>query len=372
MKGIWKYKTLLPEVSARHRITLGEGNTPLIHSRNIGKLLGLEELYFKLENLNPTGSYKDRFATLAVGKLLMRKAKFFLATSSGNTGAALAAYGAASDIRCFLSVVDGAPVGKVEQMGVYGADIFMIKNFGISRAVTENVMRTLQQLAKQSGTNVEISAYRYSPVGMAGVETIAFEIAEALTRVRHVFVPAGGGGLTLAIIKGFEKWRKLHAGFNKPFVFCVQPDGNNTIAGALEAERSFAKGLAKSTTAISGLQVPNILDGNSIIAKARSGKVKGTLVSDAVVYECQQQLAQLEGIYCEPAGAVALAGLKKALSNGKIRRSDKVVCLVTGHGFKDPRSASRIFSGDACRYFDKATESVAHIKNSILNSKNFI
>lgn len=368
MKGIWKYKSLLPEIGAAHRITLGEGNTPLIRAGNIGRLLGLEALYFKLEQLNPTGSYKDRFAAVAVSDLYRRKAPFFLATSSGNTGAALAAYGAASNIRCFLSIVDGAPAGKIGQMGIYGADIFMIKKFGISRSVTENVMQLLRKLATQFGTNVEISAYCYSPVGMSGVETIAFEIAETLPQVQHVFVPAGGGGLTLAVIKGFEKWGKLHAGFYRPAVFCVQPEGNNTIAGALETGRHSPQGLAKSTTAISGLQVPNILDGNRIVSKARSGKVKGVLVTDPDVYECQEQLAQLEGIYCEPAGAVALAGLKKMIDSGKIKRTDKVVCLVTGHGFKDPRSGSRIFSGAACKYFNRAAESVTHIKNSVLGT----
>ncbi|MBZ4191395.1 pyridoxal-phosphate dependent enzyme [Niabella beijingensis] len=368
MKGIWKYKSLLPEIGAAHRITLGEGNTPLIRARNIGDLLGLKALYFKLEQLNPTGSYKDRFAAVAVSDLYRRKVPFFLATSSGNTGAALAAYGAASDIRCFLSIVDGAPAGKIRQMGIYGADIFMIKKFGISRSVTENVMQQLRKLATQFRTNVEISAYCYSPVGMSGVETIAFEIAEALPQVQHVFVPAGGGGLTLAVIKGFEKWRKLHTGFYRPSVFCVQPEGNDTIAGALETDLQLPQGLAKSTTSISGLQVPNILDGNRIILKARSGKIKGAVVTDADVYECQKQLAQLEGIYCEPAGAVALAGLKKALISGTIRQTDKVVCLVTGHGFKDPLSGNRIFSGDTCKYFNRTAESISHIKNSVLDS----
>src|SRR5690606_34975203 len=100
---------------------LGEGNTPLVKSRQLGPALGLPNLYFKLEMLNPSGSYKDRFAASAVSELLDKDLKFCLATSSGNTGAALAAYCAAADIKCFLAIVDGAPSGKLQQMQVYGA-----------------------------------------------------------------------------------------------------------------------------------------------------------------------------------------------------------------------------------------------------------
>lgn len=365
MKGIWKYRALLPEVETASRITLGEGNTPLLRSRNIGALLGLDALYFKLESLNPTGSYKDRFAAVALSALRKQKASFFLATSSGNTGAALAAYGAAAGIQCFLAVVDGAPVGKVEQMGIYGAQIFMVKDFGITRTVTGSLMETLRRLALEYHTRVEISAYCYSPAGMEGVQTLAYEIAEALPEVDQVFVPAGGGGLTLAMIKGFQRWKQAYPAFQRPVVFCVQPEGNNTIAGALSNRQGVVKALSKSTTTVSGLQVPNILDGDRIKTASLRGKVKGTLVHDTEVYECQQQLAQLEGIYCEPAGAVALAGLKAALRLGQVRRSDRVVCLVTGHGFKDPRSGNRIFSADACRYFERPDQSVTFIKNHI-------
>ena len=363
MSGIWKYEALLPEIAVKHRITMGEGNTPLVLSKNIGALLGLEALYFKLESLNPTGSYKDRFAAVVLSALKSRNIPFFLATSSGNTGAALAAYGAAAAIPCFLAVVDGAPAGKLEQMGIYGARIFMVKDFGLTKVVTETVMKKLQALAMEYHTDVAISAYCYAPTGMAGVQTIAYEIAEALPDVNAVFAPAGGGGLTLATIKGFQSWRKQHKGFKTPTVFCVQPEGNNTIAGALMNRQKTLRGLTRCTSSISGLQVPNLLDAAQIMAAAKTEKLKGTLVSDAEVYECQQQLSSMEGIYCEPAGAVALAGLKRTIQSGQIRRTDRVVCLVTGHGFKDARG--RLFSADDCSYFEKASQSITFIKKNI-------
>ncbi|WP_300600461.1 pyridoxal-phosphate dependent enzyme [Niabella sp.] len=365
MNGIWKYSALLPAINEAAQLTLGEGNTPLIRSKRIGQLLGMDQLYFKLEQLNPTGSYKDRFAAMAVSGLLAQNASFFLATSSGNTGAALAAYAAAAGIKCFLAIVDGAPVGKISQMGIYGAQLFMVRDFGITETVTAGLMEALLKLAEQCHTRVEISAYKYAPVGMAGVQTIAYELAETLEAMDQVFVPAGGGGLMLATVKGFQIWKERYPEFHMPAICCVQPEGNNTIAGALMDPQQAVKGLDKSNTAVSGLQVPNILDGNAIKETAGQAILNGALVQDADVYQCQRELAQYEGIYCEPAGAVALAGLKEALRLKRVRRSDRVVCLVTGHGFKDPGSAQRIFSADSCHYFDRYNDSIQYIKNII-------
>src|SRR5690606_21319120 len=110
---------LLPDMREKSRITLGEGGTPLLKSRHIGSVLGLNNLYFKLEMLNPSGSYKDRFAAAAVSQLAGQSVSFCLATSSGNTGAALAAYCGAAGIPCYIAIVDGAPSGKLQQMQIY-------------------------------------------------------------------------------------------------------------------------------------------------------------------------------------------------------------------------------------------------------------
>lgn len=312
-------------------------------SRNIGRLLGLENLYFKLENTNPTGSYKDRFAASAISHLLSGKARFCLATSSGNTGAALAAYSAAAELPCFLAIVEGTPEGKLQQMRVYGAKTCMIKGFGRDVNVTEQVMRGLQEMAIQHGASVQISAYRYCPEGMAGVQTIAYEVASELSAgPMEIFVPAGGGGLTLAFVKGFEAWKIHDSDFVLPKVNCVQPSGNNTIAGPLKNGEKRAKEIPISTTVISGLQVPNVIDGDeSLIGCARTGG-NGYTVDDETVFHWQQELAIKEGIYCEPAGAVALAGVANALGQGTITTTGNVVCVVSGHGFKDPLSAQQM------------------------------
>lgn len=370
MKGIWKYSHLLPAVEEQYRISLGEGDTPLIKSQNIGPELGLDNLYFKLETVNPSGSYKDRFAAVSVSTILEENNNLCIATSSGNTGAALAAYSAAAGVKCFMAVVDGAPSEKLRQMRVYGSEVLMVKGFGRDVKISEETMLDLDKLAKKYKTRVNISAYCYSPSGMTGVQTIAYEIAESLlNKTDHVFTPAGGGGLTLALMKGFKKWKEQVPGFKLPTVNCVQPVGNNTIVGALKYDRGKTSKIRKSETRISGLQVPNVLDGDEIIYIRKEAPAGGYLVQDFSVYECQKELATKEGIFCEPAGAVSLAGLKKALSEGEIKKTDYIVCLITGHGFKDSSSAEKLASESVNKYFDDSERLCDHIDSQMLNNK---
>jgi threonine synthase len=365
LKGIWKYRSFWPTINAGALITGGEGNTPLIRSSNIGKHFGIPNLYFKLETGNPTGSYKDRFAAAAVSHLKQTGAKMCLATSSGNTGAALAAYCAKANIPCFLIIVDGAPEGKVKQMKLYGARTLMVRGFGIDEAISNTVFNRLKALGAEMNTAVQISAYAFSPEGMKGVESIAFEIAEQLPgKQMKIFSPAGGGGLTLAVGNGFLKWQEQHDDYAPPQLYCVQPQGNNTIAGALISGSTVATPVVKSTTTVSGLQAPNIIDGNQTIEVCRKLNGGGQLVTDRRIFQVQQALAKMEGIYCEPAGATALAGAIQAKEAGSLSDQDQIVCLLTGHGFKDPNSADRMISKDK-DYFESIEDATIYIHQQL-------
>jgi threonine synthase len=317
---------------------LGEGQTPLVKSRIIGEMLGIKNLYFKLENLNPTGSYKDRFAAVLVSELVEKRQKVCIATSSGNTGAALAAYCAAAGITCILVVVDAAPLPKVKQMQLYGAHIVMVSDFGKSAEVTNRVFSELENLCSSHQLPLPISAFRYCPSAMQGVQTLVYELAEELEGgVDHIFAPAGGGGLTLAVTRGVltsDLITKVH---------CVQPEGNDTIASPLRNGSDKAVAVAVSTTGVSGLQVASVLDGDQVIENCRKLGGNGHVVSDAEVFKWQKIMAQREGIFCEPAGAVALAGVADAISRNELRVDETVVCLVTGSGFKDMSSVGRNF-----------------------------
>nr|WP_295922316.1 pyridoxal-phosphate dependent enzyme [uncultured Dyadobacter sp.] len=352
MNTIWKYERYLPPVPEADRISLGEGQTPLVRSRSIGKALGIENLFFKLENLNPTGSYKDRFAAVLVSEMIAKRQKVCIATSSGNTGAALAAYCAAAGITCIIVVVDGAPLPKVKQMQLYGAHIWMVKGFGKDPEVTARIFDQLETWSMALEIPLPISAYRYCPSAMQGVQTISYEIAEELGHANcHIFSPAGGGGLTLAITKGLLHGEAPYAAK----VSCVQPKGNDTIASAIGRPDAQATAIQYSTTTVSGLQVANVLDGDEVIGNVRLLEGNGYVVADEEVFAWQKQLARQEGIFCEPAGAVALAGLKSALDKKQSDHHDHVVCLITGSGFKDMFSVENTFSLPAVAPLDEAT-----------------
>jgi threonine synthase len=323
---------------------LGEGNTPLLHSRRIGPSAGLHNLFFKLEYVNPTGSYKDRFAAAAIADMIRSGKRRCVATSSGNTGAALAAYCAAAGLLCEIYIVETAPDGKLKQMAAYGAKLFKIAGFGIDASITRDAFEWVRTQGERTDTAVQISAYVYSPVGMKGVQSISHELAhQSPEGLDHVFVPAGGGGLTLAIARGFaEAHTKLAAPSAR--VHCVQPNGNDTIATALRAGKSEATPV-NSTTQISGLQVGSVLDGNEVIRACRASGGTGHLVSDEQVWEMQRRLATEEGVFCEPAAAVSVAAAMQAARIGEIAPTDRVCCIVTGSGFKDAASVDRMLPG---------------------------
>ncbi|MCC6858936.1 MAG: pyridoxal-phosphate dependent enzyme [Bryobacterales bacterium] len=315
-------------------ISLGEERTPLVASARVGPSLGLQ-LYFKLENCNPSGSYKDRFAAAEVSRLWRLGVRACVATSSGNTGSALAAYCARSGIRCAIVVGDDAPSGKLAQMRAHGATVFRVPDFARDPAVTTRAFGALDAAANQYGMPLVVSAYRYCPEGMAGVEPIAREVCEQRPGVPdHVFVPVGGGGLFTAVCRGFESLPGA-----RPRIHAVQPDGCLTVVA------SFLRGdteirTVESATRISGLSVPFDIDAGLALGYLRAAGGSGIAVSDAEVYEAQKLLLLKEGIYAEPAGAAALAGLLRAAADGVVTGRDSVVGLVTGHGFKDPDSVA--------------------------------
>jgi threonine synthase len=350
--SIWQFAEHLPDIPPPCRITLGEGNTPLVRSRRIGPSVGLPQLFFKLENCNPTGSFKDRFAALAASDMAAQGATLCLATSSGNTGAALAAACAVAGIPCYIAVVDGAPHNKLRNMLVYGARIYSVRDFGRDAGVTNAVMDRLRQLCDQRRAALQISSYAHCPVGMIGCETIAYELARQMEgHLGHVFTQAGAGGFTLATVRGFARLVGRGALRRSPAVHCVQPQGNNTIAGPLREGRDRAREVT-CTTQISGLQVPNVIGGDDVIPACRGCGGTGYLVSDEQVFAAQRRLAREEGIFAEPAGATALAGVLAAVQQGELHGQERVACTVTGIGFKDEKSLAALTGDVVCPCFD--------------------
>lgn len=349
--SIWRWAEWLDPVPDHARVTLGEGNTPLVRSRQIGPAAGLRNLYLKLDFATPTGSYKDRFAAAAVSHMVAAGQTRCVATSSGNTGSALAAYCAAAGIECRVAIVEAAPEGKLQQMLAYGARLSRVRGFGTDPAVSAGVLGAVRRLGSQPGAAVQISAYAFSPFGMSGVKTISYEIAEQLGgRVGRVFCPAGGGGMVVAIARGFDDLVRAGKLARGPRVEVVQPAGNDTIATPLRTGTEPRD--VTCTTKVSGLQVPTVIDGGLAVQCARASGGTGHTVTDEEVWEAQGRLAREEGVFCEPAAATALAGVLKAVDDGLIEPDAPVVCVVTGSGFKDPPSVQRMLAGATCPVID--------------------
>lgn len=333
MSILGKYASRLPPVQPEFRCSMGEGNTPLLPSRVIGPELGLSQLYFKCEHQNPTGSYKDRYIALHLSLLRQAGATLTLGTSSGNTGSSLAAFSARYGLPCYLFVCERTPAGKLMQMRAHGAHVYRVKDFCITQEMTSATMHRLAELSSHFNTSATISAFRFSPEGMNGVKTLGYEIAEQI-EAKHVFAPGGGCGLYVATARGLRE----ASAATPPRAHIVQPTTNDTVVTSLRAGSDRARPV-NTTTRISGLAVQEVYDGHDAIAEAHATGGTGFLIEDEDAWTWQRELLLKEGVWVEPAGAVALAGLAVAVKEGVVKRDEPAVCILTGHGFKDPASA---------------------------------
>lgn len=352
--GIWRYANWFAPIPEWARQSLGEGGTPLVRSRRLGPSAGLNNLYFKLEFANPTGSYKDRFAAAAISDMVANQKTECIATSSGNTGASLAAYCALAGIRCEIAIVERAPEGKLRQMLAYGATLYKVRGFGVDSATSDRVVECLRTLAQRPSSQMQISAYTYSPIGMSGVCSLSHELVEQLPgRIDHLFCMAGGGGFLLAIARGFQQLVGAKKLDRIPKMECVQPAGNDTMATSLRTGLDRSREVV-CTTRISGLQVPQIIDGNDVISICRESGGTGHLVSDELVFETQSRLAKEEGLFAEPAGSTAVAGALQAAREGRIDPNAVVVCPITGSAFKDPTALEAMTRDVSCPMLELA------------------
>jgi threonine synthase len=336
-----RYASLLPVQDTAILSTLGEGNTPLIRSGYFSRELNIPELYFKLENTNPTGSFKDRIMACEVSLMRQRGCRVCLGPSTGNAGAALAAYAARFGIRCYIFATENADAGKLQQMLFHGARVQRIQGFGVSSQHTEDVFAALKQVADRSGAHLVCSAFQYNALGMEAVKTISFEICEQLQDTPNsVFLPIAGGGLLSATWKGFQTFHHLGKIHRLPSMNGVQSAGCPTVTRAVQ-EGGRAPSPQPSMTSIGALAAPFAPDGQLAVQSIVESGGWGYDPTDDEIYSAQRMLARNEGIYAEPIGAASVAGLIQAQRQKSIDPEDRIVCVITGHGFKDPESVAR-------------------------------
>ena len=338
--GIWRYHSCLPKVDPKSIVSLGEGNTPLLPLTSLAAELGIATLAAKAEHMNPTGSFKDRIASVAMSLVVERGLAGCLGTSSGNGGAAIAAYAARARRRSVLFTLADIPAEKLRQIRALGADVNRLEGMEFADNVWA-LVEAVPSLARSHGYLPFITAFRYMPEAMEGAKTIAFELAVAIPQATAVYVPIGGGGLLTAIHQGYVDVCD-HFSLALPRLVGVQPSGCATMSRALRNEEPVVD---QVLTTISGLQVAVLLDADGVTEAVRESGGHAVVVDDPEIWEAQHLLAR-EGLLVEPAGATALAGALADVRAGRLAADDQVVVVLSGAGWKDGSALNRLAGSD--------------------------
>lgn len=327
-KGVIKeYREYLPVTDRTPVVTLNEGNTPLIKAGNLSKALGAGlEIYLKFEGLNPTNSFKDRGMTVAVSLALEANAKAVMCASTGNTSASAAAYAARAGLQCIVLIPRGAiALGKLAQALVHGAKVLAIEgNFdealNLAREITSRYPITLVN---------SLNPYR-----IEGQKTAAFEIIDALGDAPdYQFMPVGNAGNITAYWKGYKEYYEKGKAKKLPRMMGFQAEGAAPIVRGYPIENP--------ETVATAIRIGNPAGWKKAeAARDESGGIIDT-VSDEKIIEAYKMLANLEGIFVEPAAAASVAGLIKWNKTSKTenQKLKTAVCILTGHGLKDPDRA---------------------------------
>ncbi|HVJ98681.1 MAG TPA: threonine synthase, partial [Acidimicrobiia bacterium] len=326
--SLWRYSDLLP-VEGDIAVDLGTGFTPLVKADRLAAELGLGEVYLKNDTRNPTNSFKDRVVSVALSKALEFGFKVAACASTGNLANSVAAHAARAGLRSYVFIPSNLEQGKVVTTAVYGGNLVAIEgNY-------DDVNRLCAELAgmyEWAFVNVNMRPY-YAE----GSKTLAFETAEQLgwQTPDHVVVPMASGSLLTKIRKGFDELYKVGLLDEEPQVRVsgAQALGCSPIATAFLESSDTIKPVKPDTIAKS-LAIGNPADGYFALDVVRSTGGGMAAVTDGEVVEGMELLARTEGIFAETAGGVTIATLKKLAQDGVIRRDERVVVYITGHGLK--------------------------------------
>ncbi len=320
-----RYRDRLPVHDDMRIISLGEGNTPLIRLSNIPRLLGKDvDIYVKYEGLNPTGSFKDRGMTMAVTKAVDEGSRAIVCASTGNTSASAAAYAARAGITAFVLIPEGKiALGKLAQAMMHGAVVIQIKgNFDAGMALVKQVGETAPVTIVNS-----INPYR-----LQGQKTAAFEIVEELGAAPDYHcLPVGNAGNISAYWMGYCEYHEHGVVNSRPVMCGYQASG---AAPFLRGEP-----VAQPETVATAIRIGNPQSWDKAWAASRESGGWFDEFSDEEILAAQKLLADKEGLFCEPASAISLAGAMQDVRSGKIPEGSRIVCTLTGHGLKDPDTA---------------------------------
>ncbi len=318
-----RYRKFLPVTDDTPDVAMGEGNTPLVRSRRIGPELGCE-LYFKLEGMNPTGSFKDRGMCVAIAKALEAGSSRVMCASTGNTSASASAYASRYGMEAIVLVPAGEiALGKLAQAMAYGARMIAVRgNFDDALQI---VLRATEEMDITLVNSV-------NPYRLAGQKTAAFEIVDELGDAPDMLcIPVGNAGNITAYWMGFTEYRKHEHASRLPRMMGYQAAGAAPIVHDRVVE--------EPETIASAIRIGNPANWEGAVkARDDSGGTIGA-VTDEQIVSAYLRLAREEGVFCEPASAASVAGLIQLGESGEALEDKTVVCIITGNGLKDPSTA---------------------------------
>ena len=335
--SVWRYRELLPIEREDLKVSLGEGGTSLNRCLRLSKDLDLKNLYVKNEGENPTGSFKDRGMTVGVTKALELGMMKVACASTGNTSASLAAYAARAGLECIVLIPSGkVAYGKLTQAIIHGAKVIQIKgNFDEALSIVRKICLSYPIYLLNS----------LNPFRLEGQKTTAFEIRDQLgERIPDkIVVPVGNAGNISAIWKGFVELRELGLAEDTPQMIGVQAEGAAPIADSLKKGLSEVEFVDNPETVATAIRIGSPVNWKKAVRAVKESEGLVEKVSDKEILEAQRLLAQQEGLFVEPASAASIAGLIKLVRRGLISKNELVVCILTGHGLKDPNIILRRF-----------------------------
>lgn len=329
--SVWRYRELIPVKDLSRVISLHEGGTSLQKCNRLENMMGLKDLYVKNEGENPTGSFKDRGMTVGVSKAIELGFTKVACASTGNTSASLSAYAAKGGIEALVFIPAGKiALGKLVQAMIHGA---------IIKKIDGNFDAALRSVFDY--TDVRHGVYllnSINPYRLEGQKTVAFEIFHQLNKQvpDDVILPVGNAGNISATWKGFLELKKLGLSDKLPRMIGIQAEGASPITKAFKKNREEISQLSNPDTLATAIRIGSPVNYKKAIRAVRSSKGTMENVSDKEILEAQSLLAKYEGLFVEPASASPIVGLKKVLETGFVSKDEKIVCVATGHGLKDP------------------------------------
>ena len=336
----WRYFELLPIIDKSNIVSINAGMTPLVRAEKLGKKIGLNNLYIKNDSVNPTFSFKDRPAGVAISKAKEFGLSSVGCASTGNLASATAAHAAKADFPCYIFAPSDIEHAKIAQALSYGANYIAVDG------TYDDANRIAAQIGDSKGVgivNINMRSYY-----VEGSKTLAYEVAEQLDwKVPdQLIVPTGSGAMLNAICKGFEELEtvSLIDKVSKMHMNCAQPHGCAPIVNAFKNNSDDVIPVENPDTVAKSLAIGDPGDGRYVLKRlkqyngiAQESNNKETL--DAILL-----LAKTEGIFTEPAGGVSVAVLKKMVEDGQIDKDETTVCYVTGNGLKATESIMDVLS----------------------------